>query len=246
MFLPGIDGNFAERLLRDRGRTRALVAAYAHSQLCKTYHRFLADRWEPPTPLHQARACVSLTSWPPRFNDLPLVLLTLIQQTARPQEIILWLTESDQKLLDPQVERRFTPYGVRVSICDNLKSHKKWLPMIESGHAKPFVICDDDIVYPRTWLARLLAEERSDAFVGLRAHRITLDKNGKIKPYTAWKKQMTAVFQPSPLTFVTGGAGAIIDPQRIPSRFLDRAEILSKCPTADDVWLNAIHNGSGI
>lgn len=246
IFLPASGGNLAERLLHNRGRARAFIASYAHSQLRKTYSLFVEGRWMPPVPERTSKTIISLTSWVPRFNDLPLVLLTLIQQTTKPQEIVLWLTESDRNLLDNGVEKLFKPHGVRIAICDDLKSHKKWLPMIESGHAEPFVICDDDIIYPREWLARLLVEDRKDAFVGLRAHQMIVNRRREIGPYASWKKQISATGEPSPFVFVTGGAGAIIDPERIKDCFLKRATILSKCPTADDIWLNMIHISSGI
>jgi len=117
--------------------------------------------------------------------------------------------------------------------------------MIESGHHEAFVICDDDIVYPREWLARLLADNREDAFVGLRAHQVTFASGGAVEPYANWEKLVSPPRAPQFSIFITGGAGAIIHPKRINVEFLDRATILQKCPTADDVWINVMHWASG-
>ncbi len=246
IFIPASGGNLAERLLRDRGWSRVFVAGFAKRQLTRAYAKLRAGCWKPPAPRMKSRYVISMTSWPPRFADLPLVLLTLVQQTMGAERIVLWLTEADRDILDPEIEKCFAPFGLQITTCDDLKSHKKWLPLIESGHANSFVICDDDIIYPREWLASLLNEARPDAFVGLRAHEVKLDGRYSIASYAQWTKQICGCKHPSPWVFVTGGGGAIVNPQRISERFMARSEILSKCPTADDVWLNAMHVASGI
>ncbi|HWQ92136.1 MAG TPA: hypothetical protein VN673_10720 [Clostridia bacterium] len=206
---------------------------------------FQTGKWDPPASKTVCPMRVSLTSWAPRLPDLPLVLLTLIQQTVRPKEIIVWLTENDKRLLSPEVEQLFSPYGVKFSICDDLKSHKKWLPMIEEQSSEPFVICDDDIIYPRRWLANLVGEDRRDAFVGVRAHQVTFTADDKVESYSKWRKQIGSCKRPSESTFITGGAGAIIHPDRVLKEFCDRTSILRQCPTADDVWINVMHWASG-
>src|SRR5271155_2774014 len=117
--LPLSGGNFAERVLRDRGRGRSFFAGLFASQLRKTYSLFCAGRWHPPVPKRSSSIPISLTSWPPRFADLPLVLLCLIQQSVKPQEIVVWLVDTDKNLLDPNIERLFKPHGVRIAVCDD-------------------------------------------------------------------------------------------------------------------------------
>lgn len=180
------------------------------------------------------------------MGELPLVLLTLIQQSLRPSAIHLWLTEEDATLLDPAVVERFGPYGLRIRVCDDLRCHKKWLPMIEAGHMDPFVICDDDIIYPRDWFGSLLKEHRDEFYAGTKCHRILRDPNGMPLPYGRWDKQIQGTGEAHHSTFVTGCGGAVIVPRRLQPRFFDRSEILAKCPRADDIWLKAAHQASGI
>lgn len=246
MFLPLTGGNIAEFLLRNRGRSRHLAASYSAQNLRRACRGFLQGDWKPFISREISDWRISLTSWRPRLPELPLVLLTLVQQALRPKEIVVWLTLEDHKALAENIRQRFGAYGVRFQICDDLKSHKKWLPMIEEGQHAPFVICDDDIIYPREWFASLVAEDRFDAYVGAKCHRIALNSNKMIAPYSAWERQIRTDGRPSHKIFVTGCGGAVIHPNRIPRKFLDRAVIIRKCPKADDVWLKAAHLAAGI
>ena len=88
---------------------------------------------------------------------------------------MVWLTMEDHKSFGGKNLDRFGEFGVRFQLCDDLKSHKKWLPMIEDGHRDPFVICDDDIIYPREWFESLVTEDRPDAYVGGKCHWIVFD-----------------------------------------------------------------------
>ena len=244
--LPFAGGNSAERLLRNRGRLRALLARHHAQRLQAAATRLLQGAWQAPALQTISPTPVSLASWRPRLSQLPLVLITLLQQSLRPAGIFVWLTAEDLELIPESTRERFQAHHVRFSACDDLKPHKKWLPMIESGRRDPFVICDDDIIYPPDWFASLLREARDDAYVGLRCHRVTLNSDRSPAPYAAWPKMIAHDGRPSHDVFVTSGAGAILHPARIPARFLDRGEILGKCPNADDVWLKAAHLAAGV
>jgi len=106
------------------------------------------------------------------------------------------------------------------------------------------VTCDDDALYPRTWLQKLLTayQEFPDVVNGHRA-RVLSVKDGAIEPYRSWSNCTTQ--QSSYRHMVTGVSGAIYPP-----KFLDEVrdagpEFMITCPTADDVWLHclAIRNG---
>jgi hypothetical protein len=148
--------------------------------------------------------------------------------------------------MDPLVIDKFSAHGVRFEACDDLGPHKKWLPMIESGTRDPFVICDDDILYPRDWLGRLIHEDRRDAYVGVRCHEIRYDSAGIPLSYEKWSRDVAWEPEPSKDLFITGCGGAIIHPERIRDEFRDRGAIFEKCPRADDIWLKAAHAAAGI
>ena len=207
---------------------------------------FLRDEWRPIISREVSGYRISLTSWRPRLPYLPLVLLTLLQQTLRPKEIVVWLTVEDYKTLAESIRERFGGFGVHFQVCDDLKMHKKWLPMVEEGHREPFIICDDDIIYPKEWFAALVAEDRSDAYVGAKCHRIIFGPQKAIASYSAWEKQIRTDGQPSHQVFITGCGGGVIHPDRILKKFLDRDDLFKNCPKNDDIWIKAAHLAAGI
>ncbi len=246
IYLPLSGGSRSERLLRNRGRLRHAVASRHVNQLKRTWEAFQRGEWRPVDGRKVCDYRISLTSWHPRLPELPLVLLTLLNQTLRPKEVVVWLTAQDEVALAGPVKELFGAFGVRFAVCDDLKQHKKWLPMIEEGQREPFVICDDDIIYPREWFAALVAEDCSDVYVGGKCHSITFNSDKAVNSYSAWDKQIRTDGQPSHLTFITGCGGGIIHPQRISLRFLDRSEMFKQCPRSDDLWLKAAHLAQGI
>jgi len=116
--------------MRNRGRIRAAISSQYTARVRRLYAAFLEGNWS-PMDSPKTDYAVSMTSWRPRLPDLPLVLLSLLIQCARPSLIHVWLTPSDHTMLDPLVIDRFSVHGVRFETCDDLGPHKKWLPMIE-------------------------------------------------------------------------------------------------------------------
>jgi hypothetical protein len=241
-----LNGRFGWRLLRDRGRTRAFVAGQLAQSGLRRLQKFTAGQ----KPLRRAATAVdyavSITSWTPRLRDLPLVLLDLLEQSVRPATVIVWLTLEDMGLFDPGLQRRFSSEGVEFRVSDNLGPHTKWLPLVESGYTGRFVVCDDDIFYPHTWLERLVREDRADAYVGTKCHRMRWSSDGTLLPYAEWDKDVKHGQPPSRDLFITACGGAIIHPERLGNEFRDRQKIANECPRADDIWLKAAHVAAGI
>jgi len=192
-----------------------------------------------------AGLAVSLTSWTPRLETLPLTLVGLLDQKLRACEIHVWLTADDLGRLPLSIIEAFSAHGVRFQTCENLGPHKKWLPMLQMGYDRPFVICDDDVFYPRSWLGRLLDEDRPDAYVGTRVHRMAAC-GSELVGYEFWKRDIGWDGKPSEWNFITGCGGAVIHPERIGAEFRDWERIRKACPKADDIWLKAAHLAAGI
>jgi hypothetical protein len=218
---------------------RVLMAKYA-----KLNNRVLRGEWFPITPA--SGVSVSMTSWSARFDSLIYSLMSLLcQKPVRPKKVIVWLAERDYPAFKTDSYLALSEFGVEFQVCEDLRVHNKWLPMIESGYTDPYVICDDDVFYPRSWLKALMSEQPKDAFTGSRCHEMTYT-NGALAPYAEWRKEVAWSGLPSQKLFVTGVGGAVIIPERINSTFRDRERIADLCPKADDIWLNAAHAAAGI
>jgi len=244
--LEFLNGPFGWRWMRNRGRTRAFVSRLLLSQTRRKLSDFFSGSWQPTTPVAgQNSLAVSLTSWTPRLETLPLTLMCLLDQKARAHGIHVWLTDDDLARLPLSVLEAFSAHGVSFQVCENMGPHKKWLPMIKMGFQQSFVICDDDIFYPRSWLASLLAEDRPDAYVGTRIHRMAL-RGPELAGYESWNRDICWDGKPSEWNFITGCGGAVIHPSRIGADFRDWGRIQNACPKADDIWLKAAHLSAGI
>jgi len=244
--LEFLNGPLGWRWMRNRGRTRAFVSRLLLSQTRRKLSDFLSGCWQPTTPVAvQNSLAVSLTSWTPRLETLPLTLVCLLDQTVRAQGIYVWLTEDDLARLPAPTLEAFSAHGVSFQVCENMGPHKKWLPMIRMGFQKPFVICDDDIFYPCSWLGSLVEEDRPDSYVGTRIHRMA-GRGPELAGYESWSRDICWDGKPSEWNFITGCGGAVIHPSRIGADFRDGDRIKNACPKADDIWLKAAHLAVGI
>jgi len=207
---------------------------------------FLKGNWRPTTSAASDRGlAISLTSWKPRLETLPLTLIGLLDQKVAARGIYVWITDEDLGRLQPSVRVAFSEQGVNFHTCENFGPHKKWLPMLQMGYDRPFVICDDDVFYPRGWLRSLIEEDRPDAYVGTRVHRMAASGSA-LRSYESWDRDIGWDGKPSRWNFITGCGGAVIHPERIGADFRDWGNIQTSCPKADDIWLKAAHLAVGI
>lgn len=112
------------------------------------------------------RKIVSLTSYGARLSEtLPTTLESIYSMNGfEPDEVLLYLTESDYELFDKNLLLKYV--GLSVRIVDDIKSYKKYYALTESEFEDDLVfVADDDISYnPDTWLKlNALYEQNKDA-----------------------------------------------------------------------------------
>lgn len=106
------------------------------------------------------------------------------------------------------------------------------------------VLCDDDIVYPPTWLAGLLEASRRhpDCVVAYRCHAIRFDGD-RLAPYRSWPT--FDLSPPSFAAFATSVSGQLL-PASLVDAIRDAGEaFLELAPTADDIWLHRVAVANG-
>ena len=239
------DGQLITDLLHNRGRTRAFLSriltktAKAKFELIKSGAIKLPKKGNPNLP------AISLTSWPPRYDSLPLVLMNLLDQDLLPSNIFVWIAAKDFNLLDSKVIEIFEQSIVSFCKTEDFGPHKKWLPLVLESDLT-FVICDDDIFYPKSWYRTLIDSDDERACVGHRCHQLELSSEREILPYSLWKKDVRIERQSSHLLTAIGCGGVMIHPHRISSRFRNWELISELCPMSDDTWLKLAHIDSCI
>lgn len=181
---------------------------------------------------------VSLTSYPPRFGSLHLVLHSLLAQSVRPDRVILWLAEAD---LDALPDACRLP-GLEIRTCPNWRSYKKIVPTLLEAPDAHIVTADDDVYYRADWLQALVARAGAGV-VAHRAHRVTL-RDGLPCGYDDWDRNIEAP-ETGPLIFPTGVGGVLYAPGVFHPDVTDAALFAELAPDADDVWLYWMHRLAG-
>lgn len=211
-----------------------LVDAYARLLCLSLLNRFgRAPIIRPGGPI------VSLTTYGKRSKTVHLTIESIGRGRLRPSRLLLWIDEPHLAAHLTGGLRRLQRRGLEVKECANLGPHKKYYPYLESSDAlsAPLVTADDDILYPRTWLHKLVEEFHKHPKVVncYRARIMSLDQRG-ISTYLQWRltRSTAATFR----HFAGSGAGVIF-PVRL-QLVLKREGLgfLTRCPEADDIWLH--------
>ncbi len=198
----------------------------------------------PRTP----RIIVSLASFPPRFPMLDLVLRRLLDQTLKPDRLILNLDDTVKPEDIPEAVRALTAFGLEIRYCPyDLKPHKKYFFVMQDHPDDAVITVDDDTIYPRNLVETLVASFRRfpDCVSAIRAHKITFDQDVAMRPYMRWVWECREVNRPSMRYLATGGCGILYPPHVIPPEAFDVDAIRETSLNNDDLWLKFMQMRTG-
>lgn len=186
---------------------------------------------------------VSLTSFPARIPTLHLCIETLLQQTIKPDRIILWLSKSEilpEEL--PASLTRLEKRGLEIKWCKNTRSYRKLIPTLHDYPDALIVTADDDIFYPKTWLEQLYtAYQKEPEYIHChRAHLIKYSPDGNSLPYLQWGYLSMGIQGPSLDIIPTGVGGVLYASNHLNSEIMNEQAFLELCPKADDIWFKAM------
>jgi hypothetical protein len=167
---------------------------------------------------------------------LHLTLKSLLSQSFVPERIVLWIAHSDIALL-PKAVTDLQRAGLEIIPCDDIKSYKKLIPLLQQGSDAAIVTADDDVYYWRDWLKQLVdaRDPGKLEIVCHRMHRIKLDATGLPVSYNDWDFE-TANTESSPLNFPTGIGGVLYPAHIFSSEVLNVEAFMTLCPRGDDIW----------
>ena len=181
---------------------------------------------------------VSLTSYLARFDSIYYCLKSLLLQTVKPDAIILWLDCPLEEV--PSTILDFQLYGITIRCgVEDLKPHKKYYFAMQQYPDAVVVTVDDDVFYPPTLLESLLQKHQQypDCVCARRVHKMTLDNNGRVRPYGQWLDKYKKELLPSYLLVPTGVGGVLYPPHCLDQRVFDKQMLCDTCLMADDIWL---------
>lgn len=189
---------------------------------------------------------VSLTTYGKRVQAVYLTIESIARGSQLPSRLILWIDDAALYANLPSTLLRLKRRGLEIRYCKNYGPHKKYYPYVESQRAfnAPLVTADDDVIYPHTWLAGLLAaHQQFPGCVNCYRARVMTLRGGQIAPYREWPLCESA--RPALTTVATGVSGVIYPSALLPDLKSAGTAFEARCPKADDLWLHvqAIRSG---
>lgn len=190
------------------------------------------------------RLIVSLTSFPERMYDIQFTIYSLLNQSIKPDEVILWLAEEQfpNKEADiPQTVINLQNNGLTIKWCKDLRSYKKLIPTLKDYPDDIIITADDDIFYPSNWLDLLYQSYLQDpkAVHCHRGHKIRFTATGEVAPYKRWKHRISHN-TPSFQNFFTGAGGVLYPPHCLHHDVANVELFKELAPNADDIWFWAM------
>lgn len=191
---------------------------------------------------------ISLTSYGVRVRDtLPYTLYSLLQQTRKPNRIVVWLDNvnwSESNL--PTVLKKLEGLGVEFFFVDDIRSYKKLIPALKKFPDNIIITVDDDLYYnPYTieWLTDEYEKSDKHSVIGTWAYPVKVSE-GKYLPYSSWKEEddnhNTGEYS------LIGCGGILYPPHIFDDEILNKDLFMKMAPTADDLWFWVMEKRLGI
>lgn len=178
---------------------------------------------------------VSLTSYGTRLNELQYTLFSLIDQTVKPEKIIVNLAQKDFDSI-PTKLKTFEKFGVSFVKTEDLKSYKKLIPTLNTNPDKCIVTADDDLYYPRTWLEKLwIAHQKNPKNIICHLTAKIQYEENNLFPYVTWPYNKEAT-EPSLKNLILSGCGTLFPPKSLYKDITEITLFQKLSPAADDIW----------
>jgi hypothetical protein len=193
-----------------------------------------------PVATGVAGPVVSLTTYGRRAQSVHLAIESIARGVTLPSRLILWLDDAAVFANLPRQLLRLQRRGLEILQCKNHGPHKKYYPYVESEQVfnHPLATADDDVIYPRRWLAELLnAHDQFPHCVNCYRARVMTLRDGEIAPYRKWPLCQST--EPSFATVATGVSGVIYPGALLEELKRAGTGFETRCPRADDLWLHA-------
>lgn len=191
---------------------------------------------------------VNLTSHGHRITSVFYAIESIAHGSVLPKRMILWLDDEDALASPPLELRRLQARGLEILRCDNFGPHKKQYAyaISEPNPTLPLAAADDDMLYPKDWLAELVSANRlhPEVINAMRTHTIVSREEATLAPYSNWLPGFGT--RASYRVVCTGVSGIIYPPAMISAIKSEGRHFEEVAPRADDIWVHAVAVRHGI
>lgn len=190
---------------------------------------------------------ISLTTYGKRLYDVYLTIESIMQQSMKPNRIVLWLAEDMQNEELPIVLQKQMSRGLEIKFCKDIKSYKKLIPALHEFPDEIIVTIDDDAFFAFDMLENLYRSYKTAPMQvhANRVHRIKMNGDGTLMKYNDWGYDCK---EPglSMLNFPTGCGGILYPPNILSEEVLNENAFMELCPRGDDIWFKAMAMLNGV
>ncbi len=184
----------------------------------------------------------SLTSFPARISYVHWAIKSLMNQTYKPDRIVLWLANEQFPNHElPEELLALEKYGLEILWCSDIYGHKKYYHLVKNQKQNEIVITfDDDIIYSPRCIERLMKThkahphclvcERAQSFIQNQPESFTLNPG-------RWKTiSDVGITTPSYSLNPSPGGGCLIPYGAFFEDAVDEKKIRELAYKNDDLW----------
>lgn len=237
------------QLLKSKHIVNLFLEFYYH--ICSMIRKTTGITIEKRNPL----LIVSLTTIPSRISRVYLAIESLLQQSIKPDYIILWLKENEsskewlksnnrtaKKLLN--LKNR----GLKIKFCKDLRSYTKILYTLKQYPEAIVVSADDDLYYPKNWLKELYdSYSKNPEYVHCHvAYFMKKASKNSLLSYNQWLLPHDNFQGPSNNIFPLTGTGCLFPPGSLHPEVFNEKVFLDISPYHDDAWFKAMTILNGV
>ena len=215
------------------------IEAYYNLRIVKKYLMKESKEYGVTRRKRKQRVIVSFTSYPKRIDKVWIVAETLLRQSVKADEVILWLAKSQFPTEDsvPLSLKKLQERGLTIRFCDDLRSHKKYFYVMQEYPEDLIILADDDLFYPLDMIEKLLIlhKDNPEDIVCMTPQIIS---PGFDSYPSEWRHpKLDEKISHSYYAQAYSGAGTLFPPHAIPKEAFQENLIFKLCPYADDLWL---------
>lgn len=195
------------------------------------------------TKYNEKKIIISFTTIPERLDNLMLTLETLMEQSLKPNKIILYIYIEQFKDIDvEEILGNFIKRGLEVKrVSEDLRAHKKYFYSFQEFPNDLIITVDDDILYSKKMVELLYKgyQKYPNCIICMRAHGIKYSQN-HFEKYWDWEYEVVGKKTPKMDLIATGGAGTLYEPKQFSNEIYNKKNIIKLSLSADDLWLKAM------
>ena len=185
---------------------------------------------------------ISLAATRESFDTLPISIYSLLNQTLKPDKVILWLDKDCEDLAYlPYNITKFIKNGLEIEFVKDIGKYTKTIYAMKKYHNCIIVTADEDKYYNKNWLKKLYLSyiTRPDDIHTYKALEVDINN-----PYEKWNEIIDN--KKSSYNYMFATTASILYPPNCYNQEAFREDIfLKNAPTADNIWfwvMALIHN----